>query len=342
EEANKPYRALKEAVEVFKEHDGVIREGFCKFFGDSKFATSQVGNLNALHYSSLEWAELCPVLWSKQIRLCWTGLWQWSINHARREPQDLSQEQKASLIASLDGYCVQEDFDFIYSRLPERLQAHFLPNMVAIYLFKDCVEKFFTNPFWYTVPRPGMKKADLEKAGFGTQVYNIYKNILADNPRNAHLWRVWTTRFSHPSTELGTETVSHRISTANALCTEVWNKDLLQSLTRTLGGSAVSDGFSWLQRIYNDFATAAVTMSAHLSYVHFGTLEDPSPLFSRSSNDTEASGDHVTGENLDGHRILVLEHPAVYICGGWDNPNERRLQKKAVVQISERKESSSP
>ena len=157
----------------------MVREAFYKLFEDNKFATSQVDNVHELIPSSLEWTALYPAFWSKEIRLCWSSLWQWSMNHVQRETQDLSQEQKARLISSLDGYCVQEDYDSIYSRLPERAQINFLPTLVALYLFKDCLEKFFSNPFWYIVPRPGMKETDIEKAGFGTQVYNLYSNILA-------------------------------------------------------------------------------------------------------------------------------------------------------------------
>ncbi|PYI09273.1 hypothetical protein BO78DRAFT_438756 [Aspergillus sclerotiicarbonarius CBS 121057] len=217
-----------------------------------------------------------------------------------------------NLISHLDGYCVQEDFDSINSSLPRSLQSQFLPHLVATYLFKDCVDRFFTNPFWYVVPRPGIKEGDGEAACFGTQLYELYQNILATNAKDAHLWRLWTTRFCHPATVFGVEMISHRISTVKSICKDVLKQELLQSLLSDPDISAASHGLSWLHRIYNDFAEISVKMSAYLSYVH-----------------------------LDGHRVLVIEHPAVYICGGRKDPNERRLQKKAVVYVEDRDGSSS-
>ncbi|RAL00132.1 uncharacterized protein BO80DRAFT_465560 [Aspergillus ibericus CBS 121593] len=312
---------LKATIKKFNEYHAIVGKVFYRYVEDNQFATDQLAMDNALGSSSLEWADLFPYNWSKEIR-CACGLFkEWVMNHARQEPQDLSREQKTDLIRRLDGYCVQEDMDYIYSSLPRSLQGRLLPQLVATYFIKDCVDRFFTNPFWWIVPQPGIQKGDAK-------------------PQDAHLWRLWTTRFAHPWAGFGSEMVSHRISTVNSICADALKQDFLQSLLRDSDPSVISSRDDWLQRIYHHFAEISVKMAAHLSYVQLGTLHDIDPYFRRSSDNTEASYGHGKVDKLDGHRVLVLEQPAVYIRGGWEDPNGSVIQKKAVVYVEERDDSS--
>jgi hypothetical protein len=61
----------------------------------------------------------------------------------------LTKRQKKDINGSLKGYCVQDDFDNIFSRLNDEHKKSILETFAKMFLVKMVVDNFFKHPFWY-------------------------------------------------------------------------------------------------------------------------------------------------------------------------------------------------
>lgn len=76
----------------------------------------------------------------------------WLGDFAASEPdheKGLSAEQKKHIISSLEGSCVQEDWDVLKARLPQLTAEYMMEVLLEALMFKDIRTRFFENPFWY-------------------------------------------------------------------------------------------------------------------------------------------------------------------------------------------------
>ena len=129
-----------------------------------------------------KWTLYLPAKWLEEIWPIFTSLDRLARNYIRRDTKALSPEQKRDLIASLDGFCVQDDFDVIAAGLPKALRSIFLQSLVGTFLVKECILKFLMNPFWYLSHRPssdtGEEKPPINTPGFGDQILTLYRTML--------------------------------------------------------------------------------------------------------------------------------------------------------------------
>lgn len=81
--------------------------------------------------------------------------WAFSYTHKITSDLDcLSKEQKRQIISSLDGYCVQEDFDTLVSRVPYFMRDQIPAILAKLFLVKHVITQFLENPFWYLSASP--------------------------------------------------------------------------------------------------------------------------------------------------------------------------------------------
>lgn len=74
----------------------------------------------------------------------------WAFSYAHKDTSDLvclTKEQKRQIISSLDGYCVQEDFDTLVSRFPYFMRDQIPAIFAKIFLVKHLFTQCFENPF---------------------------------------------------------------------------------------------------------------------------------------------------------------------------------------------------
>lgn len=133
---------------------------------------------------AIDYQHAYPKEWPTEIQRPFGLALDWARKHAERKHTKLSVEQKRDLISSLDGYCIQNDFDTIVSRLPRESQNDCLTHLVHLLLVKECISRFFTNPFWYLVPNPrpvndGDDKGNLaaNASEFGAQILELFERM---------------------------------------------------------------------------------------------------------------------------------------------------------------------
>ena len=76
----------------------------------------------------------------------------WLNDFAAKEPEHenrLSGDQKKHIISSLDGSCVQEDWDVLKAHLPKLIRDLIMRTFLEVLVIKEIHTRFFENPFWY-------------------------------------------------------------------------------------------------------------------------------------------------------------------------------------------------
>lgn len=100
--------------------------------------------------------------------------------------QQLSESEKRSIIAALDGWCPQEGWDSLLEHFSaDKDLCSRLPSILAeALLHKHICDYIFTNPFWYfgcdNESKPSQTD-DLQAPfwnQFGTQLYNLWQSFV--------------------------------------------------------------------------------------------------------------------------------------------------------------------
>ncbi|GKZ34161.1 hypothetical protein AbraIFM66950_004345 [Aspergillus brasiliensis] len=335
--AAKRIQSLEEEIESLKERNKALQTIFFEDVKGNMYADSYLEADGEIKQREVQWSSCCPAQWSDAISAVFLSSYFWVYNFIHRDPSRLSQQQKKELISRLDGYCVQEDFDDIASRLPESARKSFLGKVVQLLLAKECISRFFTNPFWYLVPDPGTEEnSNMSTTGFGAQIFTLYENIRASDPSAAHPWRLWTTRFSNPRDEFGKAMSAHRKVMVNKICEEFLDQDLLRSLLKSSDETAFHDALVHLQECFYDAAQTSVVISSNLGYLELATLDSLGPVYSSDKMTLAPFWDPDTSEKrLNGSRILFIDFPAVYICDGRKDSSGRMLGHPAVVYVED-------
>ena len=153
-----------------------------------------------MHGAYNDWPEVRPEFWEMELNIIRKHCHEWGIHYGLESKDgkfdNLSKEQKRKLIASLEGYVVQEDFDKIVSRLAPHIRPKTLGILVGILMVKEILDVFFTNPFWYLEWPDGQGSDDSEESGvitpFGAQLNHLYQTFLDGESSHISgaLWRI--------------------------------------------------------------------------------------------------------------------------------------------------------
>lgn len=108
----------------------------------------------------------------------------WAFSYAHKDTSDLvclTKEQKRQIISSLDGYCVQEDFDTLVSRFPYFMRDQIPAIFAKIFLVKHFFTQCFENPFWYLSASPedhdDSEESEQKDSIFRTELACLYKRF---------------------------------------------------------------------------------------------------------------------------------------------------------------------
>ncbi|GKZ39529.1 hypothetical protein AbraIFM66950_000491 [Aspergillus brasiliensis] len=100
----------------------------------------------------------------------------------------LSNEDKQAIIASLEGLCVQDDWDKIHSSLPPVARLEFGKVLLEAMLHQFIYKKFATSPFWHLPAK--MDATDQHgDANFHKRLDYIYEGFKQILPVNAAWWK---------------------------------------------------------------------------------------------------------------------------------------------------------
>ncbi|KAJ5570149.1 uncharacterized protein N7459_009579 [Penicillium hispanicum] len=252
----------------------------------------------------------------------------WVSEFAASEPQDverLSETQKRTIISSLKGYCVQENWETLLGRLSHIHRDMILEVFMETLLFKELFARFFEAPFWYFDGKMDSTDAEGDEK-FGARLQHLYERFLETNPLNAALWRSETLRLANsvkeaqaPSTKLGSYHRERRQALIGQLVDDILSIEPIQWLLRKPASQEVEskrrDELYKLCQVVAETASAQANMRGHFEFHRLDRLPE---TFQQYSKTMEAHTLHFLRRDstrLDGRRVLMLVHPA--IARGW-------------------------
>ncbi|KAL2829763.1 hypothetical protein BDW59DRAFT_158936 [Aspergillus cavernicola] len=241
-----------------------------------------------------EWAYTLPGCWPDDFFSLFAASGGFAFNWACRdlEKQSLTQAQKKQLVRSLDGYCVQEDFDSIISRLSSYHQKMILSTFTSAFLVKTAIGKFFQHPFWY-VEIPSQRETREEAPWLGVSYYGTVLEEISSrfeevNPVFGRIWRSLTTRLctslnydQAKDRSFGEALQALRHARCRSLASEILADKIFQCLLKpTDDPSKREDSLSFCLAKLSDIA---VGMLSQHPVLKFHTLHELEPRFHHAS-----------------------------------------------------------
>jgi hypothetical protein len=113
------------------------------------YVRNSIRNQDFLEGDLFAWDIVYPTDFPKEFRALFHQSWNFVENWGAEDIPCLTRKQKQQVIASLQGYFVQEDFDSIHARLHPIQKGHFHRRLAETFINKVVDETFFHNLFWY-------------------------------------------------------------------------------------------------------------------------------------------------------------------------------------------------
>ncbi|KAL5340429.1 hypothetical protein BJX70DRAFT_407133 [Aspergillus crustosus] len=143
----------------------------------------------------------------------------WASRYLSPDLELLSCEQLRTLIAKLDGFCVQMEWKELRLLLTPDVRTQFGLYVGELLIHLTVYEWLFQNPFWYLDGKDGPTDAD-EDPTFARKLGYLFDRLYKTNPTYAVLWRMQTQRLANstdpeytPDVEFG-ESNSKRLRAA--------------------------------------------------------------------------------------------------------------------------------
>jgi hypothetical protein len=149
-------------------------------FGHSEYLRDLYDKRALINAGAMEWGLLDYRHIQKNAISFRVQVKSWVCEFAASEPQDvdrLTETQKRTIISSLKGCCVQEDWDILMGRLSNLHRDLILDVFLETLLMKEIFTKFFDAPFWYLDGKMdfGDEKGD---DTFGVRLQHLYERFL--------------------------------------------------------------------------------------------------------------------------------------------------------------------
>ncbi|KAJ9491953.1 hypothetical protein VN97_g1327 [Penicillium thymicola] len=260
----------------------------------------------------------------KEMTLLYTPYVQsFAILHAKSNPEDvdlLSESQKRTIISSLAGYCVQEEWDVLMGLLPDLLRETILEVFLETLIYKEIFGRFFRAPFWYLDGK--MSPSDEGDKTFSARLQYLYDRFYETNPLMAAFWRSETTRLSNATTRnlatntpLGTQNRDRRESCLDQFVNDTLSSEPIKWLLKEPSSKEEEDKrYELLHRVYEIAAQSALNIGTVRGHLDFQTLATLPETYTRDDGWRMISHEYNlcnTGDRKDGRRILIVVYPGI-------------------------------
>ncbi|RJE26441.1 hypothetical protein PHISCL_01242 [Aspergillus sclerotialis] len=338
-----------------------------------------------LREKMIENGKSCPSAWiqeairshkdlCKNYRHIQTLVSVWAENWAITKQQYidlLSRDQKQAIIHSLEGSCVQEDWEVLLSRLPgsvrESITSIFLETLILHKIHIQILEA----PFWYldgklapikdgndnSVPdkddsnksAPDDDGNDRDKT-FPPRLQYLYARFLKTNPFRAALWKTETIRLANsvdkvqaPNTDFGHYNRKCRIAALPNMVKDLIASYPISLLLRNLSNKEEESArYNEMLRIFKHAADISTLHAAQRGREEFHRDLEKYETFTQGSDNMVAHHYHFPDKRdtrLDGRRVLLVVHPAVSIKLYNISVELPNVHTKAAVVVEDPEES---
>ncbi|EAW24045.1 uncharacterized protein NFIA_036170 [Aspergillus fischeri NRRL 181] len=295
----------------------------------------------------------------KRELLFWTT--DYAIGDVKTVDARLSASEKQSIIAALDGYCKQEDWESLMKRFPANIQKSVLQVFAQALWNKHLFEDVFMKPFLYFdfyEQEEMTSTAGKPDTSLPTKLQNMYHMFRTVDEGQAEVWRSDTVRLANSivplneEAKLGSQTsivgpgalvLGERSKQARRSAVERLVSNILDGpmrlMLRKLSSPKEADRRSEIMiDIYCRIAELATTCWADRSLWEIRGLDKVDhfhwhleTLYLHHFHFVEANDPRV-----DGKAVLVVIQPLLYRRGGLDLQFDiDRMVGKGVVIVEE-------
>ncbi|GCB19009.1 hypothetical protein AAWM_01894 [Aspergillus awamori] len=175
------------------------------------------------------------------------GVMSWTWNWGRDEKvAHLSEDEKQCIIASLEGQCVQDDWDSIKALCPLVVRDHMCHVLLEAMLYRFIFATFIESPFWFLDGR--IDPTDVEgDPQFPRRFQHLYERLRAASGFGAACLKSSIISESNdmpllssmpPDTEIAQVTLDRRKTLINVFTDELLERRVFQLLLRPLDDDA--------------------------------------------------------------------------------------------------------
>ncbi|KAK1147579.1 hypothetical protein N8T08_000921 [Aspergillus melleus] len=254
-------------------------------------------------------------------------VWTWALEFGLRpeECAELTSSQKRTIIASLEGQCVQEEWDTLHKLCPSAMCHQFHIFFIEALVIRDIYNVVVENPFWYFDGK--LNEQDEGLGDFGARVQYLFERFVQTNEMRAAAWLAETMRLANAvrplmahNLELGQHHEARRNDAAVGFAKAMLESEPLQYLLKKLATPEQEEGrFIGLVTAYRE-AARCLTDNLQLrqgvpkiwrslaeiggTYLDSSSLKQAHYLNWGPDNEYDL-------KRLDGSRILIVTHPCV-------------------------------
>ncbi|GLA38146.1 hypothetical protein AnigIFM63309_005152 [Aspergillus niger] len=267
-----------------------------------------------------------PDLVHERFEMLHAAIYNWTYTWTRCDSMsDLSRADKQAIVASLDGYCVQEDWDTIHALLPPATQEHMGPVLAETMLWQYICNKFIDTPFWFVDGKISPTDANGDPQ-FHQRLQYFYDRFRESDALNAAWWKSITVTEANarsiidkPSTELSKDTNARRPIILKDLTEELLERQVFQLLLSPLEDEAeITRRNSALQALLESAADFIIyTEGGMFGNSNVDRLPDL-PAFHYDSETMTPHSHHFTSywrtprfAPLAGGRVLIVTRPSL-------------------------------
>ncbi|KAL3466944.1 hypothetical protein BJX64DRAFT_284093 [Aspergillus heterothallicus] len=280
--------------------------------------------------NAVEWTGVFPADWTDHFEKILSDTWSFAAEYGYTDSAEkrLTKRQKKEVIASLKGYCVQEDFDSTLSRLNDHHKKSILETFAKIYLVKIVVDNFFKHPFWYVEYLPPGAPETCDEAPWqgvspeGAVLEQMMSRFEQINPEYGRIWRNLTVRLCNSmycrlddDINFGKALAARRRARCRSLAKEILSNQTFLSLLKPTDDPARREEALGSRLV--DISDTIVPMLSQEPSLELRTLDELEPKYHHTSKTLEAewchflsqNTDHIPSPRLDGSRVLFIENP---------------------------------
>ncbi|OOO13385.1 hypothetical protein OAory_01011340 [Aspergillus oryzae] len=287
----------------------------------------------------------------KKLHVIQERLQEWSVEWATLEKQ-LSDEEKQKLIAGLEGYCLQADWDSLVEKLPSNI-SELLPLILSQALVaKDLFQNVIEDPFFY-LNEDGVKvTGEHGQVSYPSrvEVHNLWQWFEPSSERenwNSRKWLQMTVCFLNAFTPettfdplLATRMKRLRDSRLERLLHNILDRSsLLHPLLKTVSESAQVRRLHELFHIYQIAADLCIGMWSNEMDFEFGSFDSLGPFHEDIPHmERHAFAEPEPEEKSDpadkDRTVLFMMQPTVTRYCRFDGHEDQSLIHRALVVYS--------
>ncbi|KAA8647811.1 hypothetical protein EYZ11_010429 [Aspergillus tanneri] len=289
---------------------------------------------------TVPWASKSTARVREELSILEKRMRSWAVKYTVSDPRDLEQvtaEEKNSVLKELDGFCIERDWDRLMRTMP--IVLHRIPALLTQAMLSRAIfTGVFVRPFFAFTESEEETTDDWASSRMLTSIYTAMMDV---NESEAHTWRSQMLRILSTPPPDSTESVLHQRmrEVINELAVDFLNGPIQALFRPPKENLEIVRRNQELYNLYHDAGELALSLWRQRAFMKFHNLHGLQ-IF-RTGNPAMAAHPlqqlDMDDERLDGKRVLLVVQPAIVAYGDEDAQNYDmcKVWAEGVVLVDE-------